>query len=235
VGSERPQDGQILKSWRFDLTAATAGTTQVVPVVYLESMISDPGGGRDSLVGEATMIIIDPPPGPARWPWFAGIAAVIGAVGLTLRAIRRNRFNRPERHEIPPPLQEALGMLDQAGMNCREDRANQYFADVAALICGYFARRLDRALPALTARELRPLIDPHLSDDGAVGELEDILRRCGEVRFGSRKVPFEELQQVAGRVRMALEQLDKAWVTDTRRGTPETAASEETIEPDKRQ
>ncbi|HUU46650.1 MAG TPA: hypothetical protein VM118_13040 [Acidobacteriota bacterium] len=212
VGSEKTTGDRVTKTWQLELDAIYPGTTVVVPVVYLSRRAGDLDLGRDSVVGTAATIVIWPEPGPARWPWFVGLAVALAAlIKIARMAQERWRRSIETRRPLPPPLTEALQMLDEARADRRADRARQYFTDVERIVYGYLSRRLGRALPAATAAEAADLVSPHVGDGEAVGMMRDVLTRCAAARFGGRRMEFEEMARMEETLRAALERLDASW------------------------
>ena len=212
VGSEKTVGDRITRIWQLELDAVYPGTTVVVPVVYLSRRTGDLDLGRDSVVGTAATIVIRPEPGPARWPWFVGVAVAL-AVLFKIARMTQERWRRSAeaRRPLPPPLTEALQMLDEARANRRSDRARQYFTDVERIVYGYLSRRLGRALPAVTAAEAADLVSPEVGDRAALEMMRDALTHCAAARFGGGRMEFEEMARLEETLRTALERLDASW------------------------
>jgi hypothetical protein len=201
----------IVKSWRFDLLAASPDSTRVIPVVYLGG---DPSLGHraDSILGAPLYLIIMPAPVRPVWPWFVGAALVVSVPAyLIVRSLRKKRddpFERP----VGSPLEEALEMLEAIRVNRREDRAQRYLADLERVLDGYISKRTGQSLAGMTATEVADLVGQKINDQEVRDLLWTVLQVCVASRFGGVQIPIGALVALDERALQTLERMDKEWV-----------------------
>ncbi len=202
---------EIRKEWQFELTAVLPDSARVTPVVYLgvEPVL---GQRADSILGAPMLIVITPPPATPVWPWVAGGLAAAGvSVFVITRGLNRRREQSFE-HAVASPLQEALEMLESARVNRRADRVPRYMADLERVLTGYAARRLGTSLTGRTSAEIIALLRARVSDVEILEELDALLQRCVQSRFGGGHPQFEILENMEQQARRTLERLDSTWV-----------------------
>jgi hypothetical protein len=202
---------QVVKTWQFELLAASPDSTRVIPVVYLGG---DPSLGHraDSILGAPLYLTIMPAPKRPVWPWFAGAALAVSIPAyLIVRSLRRKReegFERP----VGSPLEEALEMLEAIRVNRREDRAQRYLADLERVLDGYISRKTGQSLAGMTATEAADLVGQKINDQEVRDLLWTVLQVCVASRFGGVQIRIEALVDLDERARQTLERMDSKWV-----------------------
>jgi hypothetical protein len=212
VASQRPGESGAAKSWEFQLVAIAPGKTQVFPVVVTTDRSGQPGSTLPVNGAPVAVEILPESIVARRLPVIVGVIAAGGAALLVALRLRR-RATRRKRHQLPPPLTEALGMMEEIRAHCREDRAVRFLSDLDKVVHGYLVRRLERPLAGSTAAEIVRLVSPHIAEQELVAALEELLRRCGTIKYAGWRGTFGDLETTAQLARDTLERLDRAWVT----------------------
>jgi len=207
-----PGQSSATKSWEFQLVAVTPGKTQIFPAIVTADPSGQPGATLP-INGAPVAIEILPESHIARW-LLAAVSLLAAGAGV-YRAVRvfRRRARRRLRHELPPPLVEALGMMDEIMANCREDRAVRFLTDLERVIHGYLSRRLGQSLAGATTGEIVGLASRVIVDRDLLAALDDLLRRCGTIKYAGWRGTYADLESAARQTRETLERLDRAWVT----------------------
>ena len=205
---------QIVKTWQFELVARRGGSpdsTRVIPVVYLGS---DPSLGQraDSILGAPVYLTIMPLPRRPLWPWIVGAALAVSIPAYFIGRSLRRKSDLLFEHPVGTPLDEALEMLEAIRVNRREDRAQQYLADLERVLDGYISRKTGQSLAGMTATEVADLVGQKIKDQEVRGLLWTILQICAASRFGGVRTGIETLVALDERARQTLERMDSVWV-----------------------
>jgi len=211
VASQRPGESGAAKSWEFQLVALAPGNTQIFPVIVTVDPSGRPGSVLPVNGAPVAVEILAESVAGRRLLVIAGVLAAGTGVYRAIRVMRR-RAARRKRHQLPPPLTEALGMMEEIRAHCREDRAVRFLTDLDKVVHGYLVRRLERPLAGATGAEIVRLVSPHVTEQELLTALEELLRRCGTIKYAGWRGTFGDLEATAQLARDTLERLDRAWV-----------------------
>ena len=219
--SERPDSAGLVKTWHFELTAFAETLSTITPIVILAAPPPDaPQLATNRVLGPSLTVTIKPKRVRPWWiphPKTLAILAGIATAAFTIvRGLRRRRQNRPK--PAMTAYEEALAMMEEVHANCREDRAQRFFADVERVLSGYLSRRMGRPLGSSTATEMATLAARHVADPATLADLKAILGQCTTARFSGAKTDFRNLAETEEKTRSVLERLDSLWVIDTSEG-----------------
>ncbi len=239
VPRERSDDqGRTVASQRYTLQVPASGEHRI-PSILVEFVDRRPGHdpapqGQDayellseaiaftveSVVPDSAKAELSPPLGrlgplgagsDSPWPWLAGLALVLGAVGpLVWRAIRRAR----EKAAVRSAWEIARGELDAllASPHPGPDAVDAYFVSLSGIVRRYLEDRFAVRSPELTTERFIDLVSgsPDLSDDHQA-LLRDFLTQCDLVKF-AHAIPSREAvrQAVAAAERFIDETRDAA-------------------------
>jgi hypothetical protein len=164
------------------------------------------------MLGSPVSLVILPLPAKRSWPWsIPPIVVILIAIALGRRRRRRRMAESYVRPQLPP-LAEALEMLESIRLNRREDRAEEYLADLEKVILGFLTRRLGQPLTGQTVAEVQAMAAPHLPDSAAREGLSRLMAGYSTAKYGAGRMNYDALVRLETQAKEVLERLEATWV-----------------------
>jgi hypothetical protein len=184
------------KVWLFNFVCVTPGSTEVVPpvVVYTNTETEV----IDSVSGSPMLLTIGPAPAPPfdfgrLWPYLLGLFLAGALAYLGLRLFQRHRLAQRSKKLHKTPEQQAAELLDDLRALKREDRCEQFYADLEKIALGLWEARIGRRLIGKTPSEVAGILQEQGVDEETRNSVRDVLTDCHTVRFSGGRVSLQSM------------------------------------------